>query len=64
MTTKQIIIKLTEWIGEDAAEEAFRILLQLELEKDKSPEGLLEELEKFERIVDTRDISKFLKDRR
>jgi len=61
---KQIVIKLPEWIDEDTMEEAFEILLKLELEKKKSPEGLLEELEKFEPKIAMEDVEKFLKERR
>ncbi|RLI74570.1 hypothetical protein DRO97_05720 [Archaeoglobales archaeon] len=61
---KQIIIKIPEWIDENLLEEASKILLLVELSKNKSPRGLIKEVEKFEAKLTKEEIEEFLKERR
>ena len=61
---KQIVIKIPEWVNENLLEEASRILLLVEINKNKSPNGLIKELEKFETKLTREEIDAFLRERR
>ena len=61
---KQIVIKVPEWVDESLLEEASKILLLVEINKNKSPKGLIKELEKFEAKLTTEEIDEFLEERR
>jgi len=61
---KQIVIKIPEWVNEDLLEEASKILLLVEINKNRSPRGLIREIEKFETKLTEEEINKFLEERR
>jgi hypothetical protein len=62
--SKQITIKIPEWVDESLLEEASKVLLVVEINKNKSPRGLIKELEKFEAKLATEEIDEFLEERR
>ncbi|RLI80454.1 hypothetical protein DRP07_09120 [Archaeoglobales archaeon] len=61
---KQIVIKIPEWINDNLLEEASKILLLVEINKNKSPRGLIKEVEKFETKLTKEEVDKFLEERR
>jgi len=61
---KQIVIRIPEWVNEDLLEEASKILLLVEINKNKSSKGLIKELEKFETKLTKEEIDEFLGERR
>jgi tagatose-1,6-bisphosphate aldolase len=62
--SKQIVIKVPDWVDEATFEEASKILLLYEINRNKSPKGLIDMIEKFEAKLSQKDIEEFLAERR
>lgn len=60
----QINIHIPDWVGEDSIDEASRILVEYELKKNKTPEGLLKAIKDFKVELTPDEIEDFLSERR
>ena len=60
---KQIVIKVPEWVDKSLVEESSKILVLLELNKSKSPKGLIKEIEGFGAKLSKGEIHEFLRKR-
>ncbi|MFP3909599.1 MAG: hypothetical protein ACOC5L_03930 [Halobacteriota archaeon] len=60
----QIDIHIPDWVSEDSIDEASKILIEYELKKTKTPEGLLKTLKDFRIRLSSNEIEGFLSERR
>lgn len=62
--TMQIDIHIPDWVSEDSIDEASKVLIEYELNKNKTPEGLLKAVKDFKVKLSPDEIEEFLSERR
>lgn len=60
----QIDIHIPDWVSEDSIDEASKVLIEYELNKNKTPEGLLKAVKDFKVKLSPDEIEEFLSERR